>query len=603
MCTVPHSAPSIRASSPGQRAAQTPTVGSVDREAHYAQTQFALGIAAVVPFAVAVLIQWVADKGALHWLATFMLVLSGSACIGLRTYQAQLGRLVSWIGLALGLWLVLVALVVLAYIGPMSAGVIVFSPICYLYGASRPEWKAWALLLACTTGFLLLALLTATGAIDIGAAPIGMTSKRPTMAIVGLTVVTELVLIGAFAVSRHSRKLLLEALGRLERANRELRARDAQLERARDLENVVDHARVGRLTGTTVGRYQVGEVIGRGGMGEVYRAWSDAAERPVALKVLTPSMACNPVHVERFFREARVCSELESPHIVKVLDNGWAEEGYPYLAMELLRGRDLAAQLAELGRLDLAEVGNLVAQVASALEVAHDVGVVHRDMKPENVFCVFRPEGPRWVVLDFGVSKAKTGGGSLTQGGLIGTPRFMAPEQARAATVDCRSDVFSLGAIAYRCITGRLAFDADDPLGVLVQVMAEQPIDPLELVAIPPDVGLWLALALAKDPNRRIPTVRMLAATFQDAVRGCLAPHLRQVARDILTIDPWSDLEAAETLRPAQLSGAHRSLRAMRNPELARTSPLPETALLPPLRSPLESITTLAATAPGIPGS
>jgi serine/threonine-protein kinase len=236
----------------------------------------------------------------------------------------------------------------------------------------------------------------------------------------------------------------------------------------------------------------------------------------------------------------------------------------------------------------------LTAQVASALDVAHRVGIVHRDIKPENVFRAHGSDGPRWVVLDFGVSKVKGGTGTLTGGGVVGTPRYMAPEQARGASVDPRADVFSLGAILYRCLTGRVAFDADDPLGALVQVMGEQPLRPSAIVDLIPDVELVLALALAKDPARRIASVAGLVGALAAAARGELAEDLRARAREVLRTTPWNEPEhEAITMRPGawMYESGEQRVRTAPFPEHLSQDSLPPP---PPFRERDDSVTHLA---------
>ncbi len=527
---------------------------TIARAADLQRSQFAIAVAAVCQLLVALLLQVVAHKTALHWLATAALVLSTGVCAWLHTHQAAFGRGTHVAQLLVGVWIVAVSLLVLAYVGPFTAGAIVLSPMCFVFGAARPAAKGWAVLGAATLGFLLITCLALGGVLDPSAGPIGIAARSANTAVLGLAAVTEIVMVASFLVARRGRELVERCFDQIREAREALDRRDHELEQARwDLDRVIEVAQVGRLTGTRMGPYRIGELIGRGGMGEVYRAWRAHGERPVALKVLTPQMCDNPTIVERFFREARVSSSLRSPHIVRVLDSGWAEDGYPFLAMELLRGRDLAVHLEELGRMDPDEVVELVAQVATALGEAHAVGIVHRDIKPENLFCA-RAEGrPRWVVLDFGVATVKGGTGTLTQGGLIGTPRYMAPEQARGFGVDPRADVFALGAIAYRCLTGHAAFGAEDPLAALIQVLGEQPPKPGAWVALHEDLELVLALALAKEPSQRLGSVALFAQALADARRGELAEWLRRDARALLAAAPWTaprDDGDEATLRP-----------------------------------------------------
>ena len=352
-----------------------------------------------------------------------------------------------------------------------------------------------------------------------------------------------------------------------------------------------DEAVFGKLSGLGLGRYRLGEVIGRGGMGEVYRALRIDDDEPVAVKVLTESMRDDPLQVERFFREAQVCGELDSPHIVKILDAAWSEDGrYPYLAMELLEGRDLGSHLRTRGPLPLRDVVDLVQDVAEALSCAHAVGIVHRDMKPENVFFAQTPSGARWKVLDFGISKMRDSRGTLTRNGVIGTPNYMSPEQAQGAPLDTRTDIFALGSIVYRVLTGRLAFDAQEPLAALLQVMNEMPVDPAELCSIPEDVELALAIALAKERTARFSCARDFAEAFRAAARSALSEDLRARARNLLRDKPWTASDtmhtqsvglARELLDPPPVASPAPEVVELQEEDLVIDEPSPDTASLP----------------------
>lgn len=260
------------------------------------------------------------------------------------------------------------------------------------------------------------------------------------------------------------------------------------------------------------------------------------------MKVLHSSVLGEPTHVERFFREARVSSGLSSPHVVKVLDSGYAADGTPYLAMELLQGADLSRLLRERSRMSSSEVLELVSHASHALTTAHEAGIVHRDLKPQNLFLAEdAANGPAlWRVLDFGISKIAEAGGTLTHGGaVVGTPRYMSPEQARGHAVDRRSDVFSLGVVTYRVLTGRPPFAGHDSMATMYQIMHVQPANPDDFMTEHGDVELALALVLAKDRARRFQTVAEFSHALAAAVRGELEPRLRDAARELLANEPW----------------------------------------------------------------
>ena len=222
--------------------------------------------------------------------------------------------------------------------------------------------------------------------------------------------------------------------------------------------------------------YIVLEEIGRGGMAIVYRARERELDREVAIKVLPSAMALDSEFVDRFQREARTAGQLEHPNIVPIYRVGRADN-VTFFVMKLLRGQSLAAVLRERGKLQAKEVRHILTETASALGFAAKRGVVHRDIKPDNI--LLDPEG-RCVVTDFGI--AKTSSGPLTAQGIsMGTPRYMSPEHAQGTPVDGRSDIYSLGVVAYQCLTGVTPFNADDPFAILYKHINEPlPKPPLE---------------------------------------------------------------------------------------------------------------------------
>jgi serine/threonine-protein kinase len=247
--------------------------------------------------------------------------------------------------------------------------------------------------------------------------------------------------------------------------------------------------------------------------------------------------------VRRFLREVRIAASLDSPHVVRVLEVGDESAPLPYLAMERLRGEDLAQILRRETRLDLPAVLDMVRQVGRGLEAASAAGIVHRDLKPQNVFLSASDAQPGeariWKILDFGVSKLADQGGSLTIGETIGTPQYMAPEQAKNGTVDARTDLYALGAIAYRALTGHPPFRGRDIAEILTAVITEMPVRPSALVRLPPDVDLVLALALAKHPSERFATGAALADALEAALASRLDRNVRKRARAVLAALPW----------------------------------------------------------------
>src|SRR5438132_10054809 len=223
--------------------------------------------------------------------------------------------------------------------------------------------------------------------------------------------------------------------------------------------------------------YEILDELGRGGMAIVFRAREKQLERDVAIKVLPFSLAFDKEFVERFQREARTAAKLEHPSIIPIYRVG-KNGRVIYFVMKFLRGKPLSAVLGTRGSLPPAEIRQVLVQVARALAYAHKSGIVHRDIKPDNI--MFDEHGQA-VVTDFGIAKAATGGKLTGTGMSIGTPHYMSPEQARAQQLDGRSDVYSLGVVAYQSLTGSVPFDGEDSFSIgYKHIMEEIPAPPLE---------------------------------------------------------------------------------------------------------------------------
>jgi len=275
------------------------------------------------------------------------------------------------------------------------------------------------------------------------------------------------------------------------------------------------------MIGRTIGNYVVREKIGEGGMGVVYRAEHPHIKRHVAIKVLHPGADRNPEVVHRFFNEARAATEIRNAHIVEVMDFGELPEGTPYLVMEWLEGESLGSLLRATRKLPVPRAAHILSGIARALKAAHSKGVVHRDLKPDNVFLV-RVEGePDLIkVLDFGIAKLLVSGMPAryqTQtGAIIGTPAYMSPEQCRGAKeIDHRSDVYSLGVMGYQMLTGRLPFEAEAFGELLLKHMTEKPPPPSAIEpSVPEAISSAIAAALEKEPEKR-PTVDQLVSVME----------------------------------------------------------------------------------------
>jgi len=219
--------------------------------------------------------------------------------------------------------------------------------------------------------------------------------------------------------------------------------------------------------GSTFAGHRVEGIAGRGGMGVVYRATDLTLDRPVALKLIAPSFAMDPVFRARFERECRLAAAIDHPHAVELFHAG-EEDGLLYVTMRYVEGTDLRALLHGAGRLDLPRAVRIVDEVAGALDEAHRVGLVHRDVKPANVLIATYKGRERSFLTDFGVSKQRTVLSELTGTGLaIGSADYMAPEQAQGAEVDGRADVYSLGCVLYQALTGAVPYDRESDLDKL----------------------------------------------------------------------------------------------------------------------------------------
>jgi serine/threonine protein kinase len=344
------------------------------------------------------------------------------------------------------------------------------------------------------------------------------------------------------AVSRASMRAALlrshEAMQVARKGEALLAEAQQQLERALG----VAIGKPSHYSGQVAGAYRLELVVGIGAMGEVYSAEHLETGKLAAVKLLRPSSLSRPDLVERFLREGAICTALKSPHLVEVYDVGTLADGAPYLTMELLEGSDLAARLRKDGSLPLAEVLELAEALAQGLTQVHAAGVVHRDLKPVNVFQTGTSDQRRvWKILDFGVSKQRTSTGTLTDVGVVGTPGYMSPEQARGLPVDHRSDIFAMGLVLYRSLTGRPAFSGNDTPQIMFEVVYKMPERPSATVKnLPSEVDLVFAIALAKDPRERWASVRELADALALAAQKEITPELRRRAHGVLRTLPWS---------------------------------------------------------------
>ncbi len=273
-----------------------------------------------------------------------------------------------------------------------------------------------------------------------------------------------------------------------------------------------------------LGPYRVLEVLGAGGMGVVFRAEDPQLVRLVALKAMLPALAASDSARQRFLREARAAAALKHDHIVTIHQVS-EDRGVPFLAMEFLEGEPLDARLEREGKLPVAEVLRLGIEIALALSAAHQRELIHRDIKPANIWLEARlgepgasATGGRVKLLDFGLARAVTEGGQLTQeAAIVGTPAYMAPEQAQGKSLDARCDLFSLGCVLYRMATGKPAFKGSDMVSTLMAVATEEPPTPVSLNhELPIKLSKLIVALLAKEPAERPPSAQAVVAELQD---------------------------------------------------------------------------------------
>ncbi|MFI7408334.1 protein kinase [Streptomyces sp. NPDC049627] len=289
----------------------------------------------------------------------------------------------------------------------------------------------------------------------------------------------------------------------------------------------------GRYAGRAVagGRYQLRDLLGEGGMASVHLAYDTVLDRQVAIKTLHTELGREQAFRERFRREAQSVAKLTHTNIVSVFDTGEDELGgmtTPYIVMEYVEGRPLSSvfdeDVRQFGAMPADKALKITADVLAALEISHEMGLVHRDIKPGNVMVTKRGVVK---VMDFGIARAmQSGVTSMTQTGMVvGTPQYLSPEQALGRAVDARSDLYSVGIMLFQLVTGRLPFEADSPLAIAYAHVQEEPVAPSSINrALPPAVDALVARALKKNPNERFPSSEAMrdeclrvAASFQAA--------------------------------------------------------------------------------------
>lgn len=310
---------------------------------------------------------------------------------------------------------------------------------------------------------------------------------------------------------------------------------------------------------TIAGRYEVQGLLGKGGFGAVFAARHTMTGQDVVLKVMRPELALDPIQVKRFMNEARISSQLSHPNTVRTFDFGQTDDGLLYLVMERLHGDELAKILRRDAPLDPVRAMHIAIGVLKSLSEAHAAGLVHRDLKPGNIFLVnVHGEDDFVKLIDFGIAKSVEGGDDdLTRTGMaIGTPKYMSPEQGRAEPLDGRSDLYALGVILFEMLSARLPFEATSAMSMIVKHLQEAPPDLRTLApqGVPPDLAAVVMRALKKSPWERFRDADEMREQIETILEGMGALHKRRtvsgkVARATMT--PGKATEAAAEPAPA----------------------------------------------------
>lgn len=297
------------------------------------------------------------------------------------------------------------------------------------------------------------------------------------------------------------------------------------------------------------GRYRLVSLLGRGGMGAVWRAEHVELGTPAAVKLLDPRLADSADALRRFKREARAAAELRSAHIVQIFDYG-VDQGDPYIAMELYQGETLGQRLDRAGRLDPKTTARLLSDVGKAVSRAHEAGIVHRDLTPDNVFLVREGTEDIVRVLDFGIAKDLSFRGRLLSpqtrtGTLLGTPHYMSPEQASGKkSVGPATDIWALSVMAFECIVGRRPFDAET-VGALILAICKAPIPvPSQCADVPNGFDEWFHRGTRRDPEERFPSVKLAMA----ALRAVCGLKVREDDAPGTVSDPELDADGEPTV-------------------------------------------------------
>jgi serine/threonine-protein kinase len=291
-------------------------------------------------------------------------------------------------------------------------------------------------------------------------------------------------------------------------------------------------------------RYQIVEEIGRGGMGVVYKAIDKEISRVVALKIIRPELSSDEAMIEQFKRELILAREISHEHVIRIHDLG-EERGIRYISMKYIEGTNLGDLLTATGRLSGERVISIAKQICSALDAAHRKGVIHRDLKPQNIMI---DRGGDVHVMDFGIARSVESSEVPVAGTVSGTPSYMSPEQAQGKAGDARSDIYSLGCILYEMLTGRKVFESRTADGLMAQHIGEVPTPPSGLnPAVTPALDGLILKTLEKHPDRRFQSANDLCAALQGVPA---ADHTPVASSDTVSIHAPPAMETSIAVLP-----------------------------------------------------
>jgi serine/threonine protein kinase len=312
--------------------------------------------------------------------------------------------------------------------------------------------------------------------------------------------------------------------------------------------------------GTELAGYRIDRFLAQGGMGEVYEATQMSLERRVALKLIASDLSAEPEFRERFRREARAAAAIDHPNILPVYETGELPGGRLFLALRFVNGQDLSTYIRDNGPLDVQLAMDLLTQLAAAIDAAHAAGLIHRDVKPENVMLEARDGGIRAYLTDFGLAKPLAAGsvaGHTAPGQILGTVDYMPPEQVNGVELDQRADVYAFGCVVYRCLTGAVPYPREnDAAKLYAQVHAPVPVPSAQVPGVPHALDVVVQRAMEKDRKRRAESagglMRWAATQLQSTARtrrGGPAPTVvggdAPERRSRLSLKAWTILHIA----------------------------------------------------------